>query len=426
MWKQLTLYLACFFSLFSSKVSEGFEWVALPSGLKPDYSDCVGLYSSALETYEGFLWIAHYDSTEKGLKTDSNGYTVGGLEVGGLIYCVAYAIPLTDTIAHKNDIRLFYDDQYGFCLFDYTEKKVAFPQFSDFQSFDCLALELSTKSCNGKVPLNPAGKMNIFDYSFSMPRTERLVGYQSSNYRSFFKELEVRGVQSGLNVRPDIIDYPATNFPVNWKNNARIFTTSDWSSFIVEQLRRLSDSYDSDGGGLADQSEWDASDHKSLTYFWDDPSDDVQYLPGVQQVEFIGGGSENFDPPTFDEAPPFEFPDGFDLGPDSSDWSQKVLDASSQLRDKLEPLRGRFLPLFEDLKDVDPVHRVRFNSSNKIGFLSSIPINLDFDFSGGSLGSPVVSALSLIRSVLVVLIYAVLIWVIFCDVTKREKGVEDD
>lgn len=425
MWKQLILSWVCFSSLCFSKVSAGFDWIALPYGLTPDYSDCVGLYSSALETYEGFLWVAHYDSTEKGLKIDSHGYTVGGLEVGGLIYCVAYAIPLTDTIAHKNDIRLFYDDQYGFCLFDYTEKKVAFPQFSDFQSFDCLALRDSTKKANGKVPLNPAGKTNIFDYSFSMPRTEALTGYQSSNYRSFFKELDVKGVQTGLTVLPDVIDYPSSDFPQGWRRNARIFTSSDWSSFIVEQLRRLSDSYDSDGGGLADQNEWDASDYQSLTYYWSDPSDDVQYLPGVQQVEFIGG-SENFDPPTFDEPPAFEFPEGFDLGPDSSDWSQKVLDASSQLRDKLEPLRGRFLPLFEDLKDVDPVHRVQFNSSNKIGFLSSIPINLDFDFSGASLGSPVVSALSLIRSVLVVLIYAVLIWVIFSDVTKREKGADDD
>ena len=382
------------------------------------------MYSSALETYEGFLWIAHYNSKEKGLKTDSHGYTVGGIEVGGLIYCVAYAIPLTDTIAQKNDIRLFYDEQYGFCLFDYTEKKVAFPTRSDFQSFDCLALYTSTEKANGIVPLNPAGKTNIFDYSFSMPRTDARVGYQSSDYRTFFKELDVKGLQTGATVRPDVIDYPETSSPSNWRKNARIFTTSDWSSFIVEQLRRLSDSYDSDGGGLADQSEWDASDHSGLSYFWNDPDDDIQYLPGVQQVELIGGGSVSLDPPTFDGAPPFEFSDEFGLGPESSDWSQKVLDSASALRDKLEPLRGRFVPLFSDLQEVDPVHRVQFNSVNQIGFLSSIPIDFSFDFSGSSLGSSVASALSLMRSVLVVLIYAVLIWIVFSDVTK--KGQKDD
>lgn len=424
MWKQLILSWVCFSSLCFSKVFAGFEWVSLPYGLTPDYSDCVGLYSSSLETYEGFLWIAHYDSTEKGLKTDSHGYTVGGIEVGGLIYCVAYAIPLTDTIAHKNDIRLFYDEQYGFCLFDYTEKKVAFPAPSDFQSFDCLALRDSTKNANGKVPLNPAGKTNIFDYSFSMPRTDALTGYQSSNYRSFFKELEVRGVQKGVTVRPDVIDYPSSNFPPGWRRNARIFTSSDWSSFIVEQLRRLSDSYDSDGGGLADQSEWDGSDYQGLTYYWNDPDDDIQYKPGVQQVELIGGGSVTLDPPYFDEAPAFEFSDDFGLGPESSDWSQKVLDSASALREKLEPLRGRFLPLFSDLQEVDPVHRVQFESVNQIGFVSSIPIDFSFDFSGSSLGSSVASALSLMRSVLVVLIYAVLIWIVFSDVTK--KGQKDD
>lgn len=424
MWKQLILFWAFFCSLCSWKVCAGFDWVALPYGLTPDYSDCVGLYSSSLETYEGFLWVAHYDSSEKGLKVDSHGYTVGGIHVGGLIYCVAYAIPLTDTIAQKNDIRLFYDEQYGFCLFDYTEKKVAFPTRSDFQSFDCLALYTSTEKANGIVPLNPAGKTNIFDYSYSMPRTDARVGYQSSDYRTFFKELDVKGLQTGATVRPDVIDYPETSFPSNWRKNARIFTTSDWSSFIVEQLRRLSDSYDSDGGGLADQSEWDASDHSRLSYYWDDPEDDVQYLPGVQQVELIGGGSVSLDPPTFDGAPPFEFSDEFGLGPESSDWSQKVLDSASALRDKLEPLRGRFLPLFSDLQDVDPVHRVQFDSVNQIGFVSSIPIDFSFDFSGASLGSSVASALSLMRSVLVVLIYAVLIWIVFSDVTK--KGQKDD
>lgn len=436
MWKQLTLYLACFFFLFSLKVSEGFEWESYDqeTASKSLRFSSGGVAGSDHPSFNGWLYAFAYKTTsDNAINQDGSGFFFGMLHAGKLFYSVAYALDISsEDLEHFWYSLIYfqgsgYDGWYLFRTYK-VDISTAPPDSLakltryDFTTWDIVGLSMSSADADGSVPINPGRGLSIFDYTFSMPRKKFDATRQSAYYRDFFSKLEPKGNNKGLSPAPVLVDLSSGGV---YSRNLRLFQTSEFSSFLVEQLRRLSSSYDSDGGGRPDYEEWDGSG-SSLVYFWNNPEDDFQPLPGVQQVEFIGGGSVDFEPPTFDEAPPFEFPDGFDLGPDSSDWSQKVLDASSQLRDKLEPLRGRFLPLFEDLKDVDPVHRVRFNSSNEIGFLSSIPINLDFDFSGGSLGSPVVSALSLIRSVLVVLIYAVLIWVIFCDVTKREKGADDD
>lgn len=434
MWKLLTLYLACFFSLFSSKVSEAFEWQTYNKDHHSTQYLTGGLAGSDHASFKGWLYAFAYKTTaDNVLNQDGNGFYFGMLQSSKLFYSVAYAVNIS---SEDTDHFWYYLEYYqgadynGWYLFRKYKvdiqmappDSIAKVTDSDFTTWDLVGLSMSPADADGSVPINPGRGLSIFDYSFSMPRKKFDATRQSAYYRDFFSKLEPKGNNRGLSPAPLLVDQSTGGV---YSRNLRLFQTHEFSSFLVEQLRRLSSAYDSDGGGRPDYQEWDGSG-SSLVYYWNNPEDDFQPLPGVQQVEFIGGGSVDFDPPTFDEPPAFEFPEGFDLGPDSSDWSQKVLDASSQLRDKLEPLRGRFLPLFEDLKDVDPVHRVQFNSSNKIGFLSSIPINLDFDFSGGSLGSPVVSALSLIRSVLVVLIYAVLIWVIFSDVTKREKGADDD
>ena len=434
MWKRLTLFWVFCCSLFFSKVSEAFEWETYNKDHHSTQYLTGGLAGSDHASFNGWLYAFAYKTTaDNALNQDGNGFYIGMLQSSKLFYSVAYAVNIS---SEDTDHFWFYLEYYqgadynGWYLFRKykVDIQMAPPDSiakltdSDFTTWDLVGLSMSSADADGSVPINPGRGLSIFDYTFSMPRKKFDTTRQSAYYRDFFSKLEPKGNNKGLSPDPVLVDQSTGNV---YSRNLRIFQTHEFSSFLVEQLRRLSSAYDSDGGGRPDYQEWDGSG-SSLVYFWNNPEDDFQPLPGVQEVDFIGGGSVDFEPPTFDEAPPFEFPDGFDLGPDSSDWSQKVLDASSQLRDKLEPLRGRFLPLFEDLKDVDPVHRVEFASSNKIGFLSSIPINLDFDFSGGSLGSPVVSALSLIRSVLVVLIYAVLIWVIFCDVTKREKGADDD
>lgn len=434
MWKRLTLYLACFFSLFSSKASEAFEWETYNKDHHSTQYLTGGLAGSDHASFKGWLYAFAYKTTaDNALNQDGNGFYFGMLQSSKLFYSVAYAVNISseDTDHFWYHLEYYQGADYnGWYLFrkykvdiqmappDSIAKLTDF----DFTTWDLVGLSMSSADADGTVPINPGRGLSIFDYSFSLPRKKFDTTRQSAYYRDFFSKLEPKGNNRGLSPAPLLVDQSTGGV---YSRNLRLFQTHEFSSFLVEQLRRLSSAYDSDGGGRPDYQEWDGSG-SSLVYYWNNPEDDFQPLPGVQQVEFIGGGSVDFDSPIFDEAPPFEFPDGFDLGPDSSDWSQKVLDASSQLRDKLEPLRGRFLPLFEDLKDVDPVHRVEFASSNKIGFLSSIPISLDFDFSGGSLGSPVVSVLSLIRSVLVVLIYAVLIWVIFCDVTRREKGEDND
>lgn len=434
MWRRLILSWVFCCSLFSLRASEGFEWQTYNKDHASTQFSTGGLAGSDHASFKGWLYAFAYKTTaDNALKQDSNGFYFGMLQTSKLFYSVAYVVNISseDTDHFWYHLEYYQGADYnGWYLFRKykVDSQLAPPDSiakltdSDFTTWDLVGLSMSSADADGSVPINPGRGLSIFDYSFSMPRKKFDAIRQSAYYRDFFSKLEPKGNNRGLSPEPVLVDLSTGGV---YSRNLRLFQTAEFSSFLVEQLRRLSSAYDSDGGGRPDYQEWDGSG-SSLVYFWDNPEDDFQPLPGVQEVDFIGGGSVDFEPPTFDEAPPFEFPDGFDLGPDSSDWSKKVLDASSQLRDKLEPLRGRFLPLFADLKDVDPVHRVEFNSSNKIGFLSSIPINLDFDFSGGSLGSPVVSALSLIRSVLVVLIYAVLIWVIFCDVTKREKGDQDD
>lgn len=434
MWRRLILFWVFCCSLFSLRVSEGFEWVTYDKDHSSKKFSTGGLAGSDHASFNGWLYAFAFKTTaDNVLNQDSNGFYFGMLQSSKLFYSVAYAVNISaeDTDHFWYHLEYYQGADYnGWYLFrEYkVDIQMASPDSiakltdSDFTTWDIVGLSMSSADADGTVPINPGRGLSIFDYSFSLPRKKFETTRQSAYYRDFFSKLEPKGNNKGLSPVPVLVDQSTGGV---FSRNLRLLQTHEFSAFLVEQLRRLSSSYDSDGGGRPDYQEWDGSG-SSLVYYWNNPEDDFQPLPGVQQVEYIGGGSVDFDPPTFDEPPAFEFPEGFDLGPDSSDWSQKVLDASSQLRDKLEPLRGRFLPLFEDLKDVDPVHRVQFNSSNKIGFLSSIPINLDFDFSGAALGSPVVSALSLIRSVLVVLIYAVLIWVIFCDVTRREKGADDD
>lgn len=434
MWRRLILSWVFCCSLFSLKVCGAFEWETYNKDHHSTQYSTGGLAGSDHASFKGWLYAFAYKTTaDNVLNQDSNGFYFGMLQTSKLFYSVAYVVNISseDTDHFWYHLEYYQGADYnGWYLFRKykVDTQLAPPDSiakltdSDFTTWDLVGLSMNSSDADGSVPINPGRGLSIFDYSFSMPRKKFDATRQSAYYRDFFSKLEPKGNNRGLSPDPVLVDLSTGGV---YSRNLRLFQTAEFSSFLVEQLRRLSSAYDSDGGGRPDHQEWDGSG-SSLVYFWDNPEDDFQPLPGVQEVDFIGGGSVDFEPPTFDEAPAFEFPEGFDLGPDSSDWSQKVLDASSQLRDKLEPLRGRFLPLFEDLKDVDPVHRVQFASSNKIGFLSSIPINLDFDFSGGSLGSPVVSALSLIRSVLVVLIYAVLIWVIFCDVTKREKGADDD
>lgn len=422
MWRQLILFLVFCFFLSFLKVCGAYEWVpgTVGSYNTGDWQKMAGMYSTALPGFDGWLWAAYCRNS---LETDSKGFVKGKFEVGGLMYCVAYAVRVSSS---DDEIRLQYHENSsgeGFYLFNTVTKELANLELADCQKFDCIALYMSSAGANGRVPLNPGARLNIFDYAYSMPRTDARIGFQSSNYRDFFKRCQVQGLQTGESVTPDTIDINYTGS--QWFPCARIFTTSDFSAFITEQLRRLSDSYDSDGGGLADQNEWDSSDHSSLVYYWNDPEDDVQYLPGVQQVEVIPGGNVDLDPPPFEGPPSFQMPEGFDLGPESSDWVQKVTDSVEAVREKLEPLRGRFLPLFNDLEKVDPVLRVQFSSDNKTGFVSSIPIDFSFDFSGQSLGSSVASSLHLIRSVLVVLIFAVVLWIMIRDITKKE-GSNDD
>ena len=436
MWRRLILFLGFCCSLFSLRDCGAFEWETydLETARKSVRFSTGGVAGSDHPSFSGWLYAFAYKTTEdNALNQDGSGFYFGMLQAGKLFYSVAHCLDISsEDLEHFWYSLIYfqgsgYDGWYLFRTYK-VDISTAPPDSLakltryDFTFWDILGLSMTSADADGSVPINPGRGLSIFDYSFSMPRKKFDATRQSAYYRDFFSKLEPKGNNRGLAPVPLLVDL---NTGGVYSRNLRLFQTAEFSSFLVEQLRRLSNAYDSDGGGRPDHQEWDGSG-SSLVYFWDNPEDDFQPLPGVQEVDFIGGGSVNLDPPYFDEAPAFEFPEGFDLGPDSSDWSKKVLDASSQLRDKLEPLRGRFLPLFEDLKDVDPVHRVQFASSNKIGFLSSIPINLDFDFSGGSLGSPVVSALSLIRSVLVVLIYAVLIWVIFSDVTRREKEADDD
>lgn len=437
MWRRLILSWVFCCSLFSSKVFEGFEWETYDRDKAQASTrfSVGGLAGSDHSSFKGWLYGFAYKTTaDNALNQDSSGFYFGMLQAGKLFYGVAYAVDISSLDHHLYWYSLAYYQGSGYNgWYLYQTPAVDLPGGSnndflakltpsDFTTWDLVGLSMTSADADGSVPINPGRGLSIFDYSFSMPRKKLDPTRQSAYYRDFFSKLEPKGNNRGLSPDPVLVDQSTGGV---YSRNLRLLQTHEFSVFLVEQLRRLSSSYDSDGGGRPDYQEWDGSG-SSLVYFWNNPEDDFQPLPGVQEVDFIGGGSVDFDPPPFDEPPAFEFPDGFDLGPDSSDWSQKVLDASSKLRDKLEPLRGRFLPLFEDLKEVDPVHRVEFASSNKIGFLSSIPINLDFDFSGGSLGSPVVSALSLIRSVLVVLIYAVLIWVIFSDVTRRDKGEDND
>lgn len=436
MWKQLILYWACFFSLFSSKVSGAFEWKNYDSNHGSFNYGIGGISSSLHPSFDGWLYgFAYKTTSDNSIKQDENNVYVGKLEAGNVYIAVCYAVNIS---AENLDSRNYYLKYYTGGKYNgwyiYSEPKVETTGSQDFISnisssdlsrWDIAGLTFDSSEYNGSVPINPGAGLNIFDYSYSLPRSSYKDKNQSGYYRNLFSSASVLGYNTGFQVVPQMVDLPANVSGGRYCENFRIFSTNDFSSFLVEQLRRLSSSYDSDGGGVPDFQEWDGSG-SSLVYFWDDPEDDSQYIPGVQRVEVVGGQDVgSLDPPYFDAPPSFNMRQSFGLGPENSSWTAKIRNMSWSLREKLQPLRGRFSPLFEDLEEVSPVHRVQFDSNNKIGFLSSIPIDLTFDFSGASLGSSVVSALSILRAVLVVLIYAVLIWVIFCDITKRESSKDD-
>lgn len=434
MWKLSILFWVCFFSLCFSKVYGAFNWQIYDKNHDSKNVPVYGLDDSEEKPFQGWLFGFLPNSINgQGISKDSNNVFNGRIQRAGVYYAVFYAVDISPDYDdnYQYFLRYYLGGKYnGWCVFredlrGVQPDAITVIYSSDLSIWDGVGLYGNSSDVDGKVPINPGAGLNIFDYSYSMPRSKYDQDYQSSHYMAFFKSLEVNGENKGQPVSPLTIDLPPGVSSDMYTRSVRLFQTSDFSAFLVEQLRRLSSAYDSDGGGCPDFQEWDGLS-VGLVYYWNDPADDLQYIPGVQKVEVVGGQDVGtLDPPYFEGPPSFNMPDSFPLGPDSSDWSSKFQAMTSALRDKLEPLRGRFSPLFEDLQEVSSVHRVQFESKNSIGFESSIPVDLSFDFSGGSLGSSVVSALSIIRAVLVVLIYAVLIWVIFCDITKRESSKDD-
>ena len=223
MWRQLILFLVFCFSLSFLKVCEAYEWVPGTAGSynTGDWQKMAGMYSTALPGFDGWLWAAYCRNS---LETDSKGFVKGKFEVGGLMYCVAYAVRVSSS---DDEIRLQYHENSpgeGFYLFNTVTKEIANLDLSECQKFDCIALYMSSASANGRVPLNPGARLNIFDYSYSMPRTDARIGFQSSNYRDFFKRCQVQGFQTGETVKPDVIDIDYTG--AQWFPCARIFLTS--------------------------------------------------------------------------------------------------------------------------------------------------------------------------------------------------------
>lgn len=335
MWRRLILSLVfCCFLCFS-KVSEGFEWETYdPDKAQASIRYSVGGVSgSDHSSFNGWLYGFAYKTTaDNSLNQDSSGFYFGMLQAGKLFYGVAYAVDISSLDHHLYWYSLAYYQGSGYNgwylyrtwavdppLGGSSSDVLAKLSDSDFTTWDIVGLSMNSEDADGTVPINPGRGFSIFDYTFSMPRKKFDATRQSAYYRDFFSKLEPKGNNKGLSPAPVLIDQSTGNV---YSRNLRLFQTHEFSAFLVEQLRRLSSAYDSDGGGRPDYQEWDGSG-SSLVYFWDNPEDDFQPLPGVQEVDFIGGGSVNLDPPTFDEPPAFEFPNGFDLGPDSSDWSQK-------------------------------------------------------------------------------------------------------
>ena len=436
MWRLSILSLAFCCSFLSLKVCGAFEWEIFDKDHGSFTYGIGGISSSLHPSFDGWLYgFAYKTTSDNTIKQDANNVYVGKLEAGNVYIGVCYAVNISaENLESRNYYLKYYSGgKYnGWYIFSQAKFETTGSQdfiseisSSDLSRWDVVGLTFDSSEYSGSVPINPGAGLSIFDYSYSLPRTTYKDKNQSGYYRDLFSRASVLGYNTGSQVVPQMVDLPANVSGGRYCENFRIFNTSDYSGFLVEQLRRLSSDYDSDGGGCPDFQEWDGLS-AGLVYYWNDPADDLQYIPGVQKVEVVGGQDVGtLEPPFFDGPPSFNMPDSFPLGPDNSDWSSKFQAMTSALRDKLEPLRGRFSPLFEDLEEVSPVHRVQFQSKNFIGFESSIPIDLSFDFSGGSLGSSVVSALSKIRAVLVVLVYAVLLWVIFCDIMKRETQKDD-
>lgn len=107
MWRQLILFLAfCFFS-FSWKACGAYEWEPGTVGAYNigDWQKMAGMYSTALPGFDGWLWAGYCRDS---IATDSKGFVKGKFEVGGLMYCVAYAVRVSSSNEEKKQAFLFF------------------------------------------------------------------------------------------------------------------------------------------------------------------------------------------------------------------------------------------------------------------------------------------------------------------------------
>ena len=206
MWKQLILSLVCFCSLFSSKVSEGFDWQTYNKDHHSTQFSTGGLAGSDHSSFNGWLYAFAFKTTaDNALNQDSNGFWFGMLQSSKLFYSVAYAVNISseDTDHFWYHLEYYQGADYNgwYLLRKYkVDVQLAPPDSiakltaSDFTTWDLVGLSMSSADADGSVPINPGRGLSIFDYSFSMPRKKFDATRQSAYYRDFFSKLEPKTI----------------------------------------------------------------------------------------------------------------------------------------------------------------------------------------------------------------------------------------